>query len=118
MKTGRPPKYKTIKELQEKIDQYFIEVKEIEEDHPTLTGLALFLGFADRQSMYDYEKNEMFSCTIKKARTKIEQFYEKHLLKPGVATGAIFALKNFKWTDKQEIEHSGDMNININLIDD
>jgi len=111
MKTGRPPKYKTIKELQEKIDGYFELIKNEEKAHPTLTGLALHLGFESRQSMYDYEKNEMFSYTIKRARTFIENVYENHLLKPGCATGAIFALKNFDWTDKQEFEHSGGVKI-------
>lgn len=111
MAAGRPPKYKTKKELTEKIDSYFEQFKEDNKAHPTLTGLALHLGFESRQSMYDYEKNEQFSYTIKQARTKIEQIYEEHLLRPGVAAGAIFALKNFNWTDRQEINHSGGVQI-------
>lgn len=111
MTAGRPPKYKTVEELQEKIDEYFKEVEESKDDHPTITGLCLFLGFVDRQSFYDYEKNKKFSCTIKTARTRIEQIYEKHLLKSGVAAGCIFALKNFGWTDKQELELGGGVKI-------
>ena len=76
----------------------FVEYKKYT---PTITGLALFLGFNSRQSMLDYEKKEEFSCTIKNARLRIEHEYEKqlHLDK---CTGAIFALKNFGWKDKTE----------------
>ena len=52
--------------------------------------------------MYDYEENPEFSNTIKKARTFMEREYEKLLhTNP---TWAIFALKNFWWTDRQEVD--------------
>ena len=114
MPGGRPPKYKTPEELEAKIDEYFesgipVKVKvvgntTVEVPVPTITGLALYLGFADRYSMYDYEKKEEFSHSIKKARAFIEKHYEE-LLQSNNVTGAIFALKNFGWKDKQEIEH-------------
>ena len=94
--------FKTDKELQEKIEAYFEE----KQDKPTLTGLALHLGFCDRQSIYDYENNEEHSCTIKRARLRIESAYEERMHSNSNA-GAIFALKNFGWSDKQEIEHTG-----------
>ena len=62
---------------------------------PTMTGLALFLGFCSRQSMYDYEEKSQFSYTIKRARTFIECEYEK-MLHNGQCTGAIFALKVYR----------------------
>lgn len=69
---------------------------------PTVSGLALHLGFLDRQSIYDYAKrNDGFSCTIKKAVMKIEAYAEAHLYM-GKPTGAIFWLKNHRWVDKQE----------------
>ena len=43
-----------------------------------------------------------FSYTIKRARLLIEILYEEQLQK-GSPTGAIFALKNFGWKDRQEI---------------
>lgn len=71
---------------------------------PTITGLALALGFESRQSMYDYEKKETFSYTIKRARLEIENSYEQDIRNPDLTpTGAIFALKNFGWSDKQEV---------------
>ena len=110
---GRPPKFKTPKELEEMVDQYFIDGvrkktkvvggKAVKVPMPTITGLVLYLGFSDRHSFYDYEKREEFSHTIKKARTFIEMEYEE-LLQSGL-TNAIFALKNMGWKDKTEIEH-------------
>lgn len=121
MPAGRPPKYKTAKDLQKKIDEYFesgIKMrtviigpanarKKVTLKVPTITGLVLFLGFCDRVSFYDLEKQEKFSYTIKRARTQIENEYEEQIAVNGNA-GAIFALKNFGWTDKQEIEHKVD----------
>lgn len=108
---GRPPKYETPEELEKKIDEYFEDVTK-----PTITGLALFLGFESRQSFYDYEKNGNFSYIIKRARLHIESIYEESLHSQS-CTGAIFALKNFGWKDKQEVEQNGIMT-NINLTVD
>lgn len=123
---GAPAFYKTQQELKNKVDAYFLsidgEFQNIthtddegneftericirEPEAATITGLALFLGFESRQSVYDYEKNGKFSYTIKNARLKVENAYEKALLSKN-ATGAIFALKNFGWSDKQEIDHT------------
>jgi len=118
IKTGRPPMYSTPEEMQKKIDEYFEKVPtfkryygEISVDVPcpTITGLTLFLGFCDRQSFRDYEVNKPeFTCTMKTARQRIENHYET-LLQQGQPTGAIFALKNFGWTDKSEFEIRGGM---------
>lgn len=115
---ARPRKYDKAQALQKKIDEYFnsgvkkrlVEVgrgeakKVIEIPVPTITGLVLFCGFADRQSFYAYEQHEEFSYTIKRARTMIEREYEEQLQISG-GSGPIFALKNFGWVDKQEVEH-------------
>lgn len=120
------PYFETVEALQKKIDEYFAEgVKKkkitigkppntqvIEIQIPTITGLCIYCGFESRQSFYDYEKKEGFSYTIKRARLFIENEYEE-LLQSGNTTGAIFALKNFGWVDKQEIDqktqHSGEL---------
>ena len=107
-------KFKTPKELQSRIDEYFkggyrtrkVVDKEghtVEVPCITITDLVLYLGFCDRQSFYDYEKKIKFACTIKRARTFIEREYESYLLHNN-CTGAIFALKNFGWKDRQEID--------------
>ena len=131
-KVGAPAFYSNLKSLQDKVKEYFTwiqgEFKEVkipneeggyfndkiclrEPEPPTITGLALFLGFESRQSVYDYEKNGLFSYTIKEARLRVENGYEKALLSRN-STGAIFALKNFGWSDKQEVTNT---NVNMNV---
>jgi predicted transcriptional regulator len=96
-KVGRPLKFKTVKELEEKIDKYFNETP-IEEW--TITGLALALD-TYRSVLVDYEDKDEYSATVKKAKQMVEHSYEIDLKKSG-RTGNIFALKNFDWKDKSE----------------
>jgi len=127
---GRPPKYETPEDLQDAINKYFEEgvttkkviIGKAPNNHtidvevPTITGLAYFLEFESRQSFYDYEKKDGFSYTIKRARLFIEQHYEE-MLQTGNTTGAIFALKNFDWTDKQEIDQKITGNVTYSGIE-
>lgn len=119
---GQPPIYSTPDDLQNQIEEYFATgVKKktiligkapkqipIVIEVPTITGLCIFLGFASRQSFYDYEEREGFSYTIKRARLFIENEYEE-MLQTGNTTGAIFALKNFGWIDKQDINQKTEL---------
>jgi hypothetical protein len=119
MATGSPI-FESVEKLQLKIDEYFNEgvkkrtviigkapnQKTIEVEVPTITGLTIFLGFESRQSFYDYEKKEHFSYTIKRARLFIECEYEEQL-QVGNTVGAIFALKNMGWIDRQVNEMTG-----------
>jgi hypothetical protein len=103
---GRPRIYESEIEMQKVIDEYFEKEKVL-----TITGLAIYLGFESRQSIYDYEKNGKFSYIIKRARLRVENGYEKRLLHPELSpTGAIFALKNMGWHDnaKTDITTQGD----------
>ncbi len=95
---GRPPVFSSPKEMSKKITAYFNKF----EKH-TITGLCLFLGFESRQSFYDYVEKEEFSYIVKRARLVIENGYEERLSENG-PTGAIFALKNMGWADKQEYD--------------
>jgi hypothetical protein len=99
---GQPPIYDSPDKMQECIDEYFSYLSSGEK--PTISGLCYYLGFESRQSFYDYEKRELFSYTIKRARLRIEIIYEQNLHGNSNA-GSIFALKNFGWSDRQEIEH-------------
>lgn len=122
---GRPPKYKDGEELQKAIDRYFEECPDkrvvvagegtIEMPCYTITGLALYLGFESRQSLYDYGNRNEYSYIIKRSQTRVEQEYEKKL-HDGSCTGAIFALKNMGWKDKTETEHSGKVDGNQNVV--
>lgn len=111
MKFGRPPKYNNPEEMQEKMQEYFNR-----EVHYTITGLVLHLGFCDRKSFYEYEKKPDFTHTIKTARTMIENAYESHLHKQS-NSGAIFALKNFGWSDKtDEVKEDKPLRVQIERI--
>ena len=106
---GQPPTYDNIEEVKQKIEGYFESLLNDEKTEyvtrPTMTGMALFLGFASRQSMYDYAKKEDFSYIITRARQVIAMSYEEMLLTK-VSSGAIFALKNMGWDDKQIIDQN------------
>lgn len=98
---GRPPKYKAKKDFQKKIDKYFEECDKNDEPY-TITGLGLALDMS-RQDLINYSKKEEFFDTIKKAKLRVENYLEKHLIMDSSATGIIFNLKNnYGWKDKQE----------------
>lgn len=101
MPAGRPLKFPTVEDLQKHIDDYFESTKE---DEWTITGLALHLD-TDRITLLKYEDRPEFTNAVKKAKMKVENGYEKDLKKHG-RSGTIFALKNFDWSDKQEIDHT------------
>lgn len=106
---GRPKKYTEAELMQEKINKYFKECDNKNEPY-TVTGLCLALDMT-RETLREYLKNEQFSDTIKKAKLKVENYLERHLITDSSTTGIIFNLKNnFGWTDKQQVEHSGNIN--------
>jgi hypothetical protein len=100
---GRPLIFNDPKELEDKCYEYFQNCIENEE-RITITGLALYLGFCSRSTIYDYEKRKDFSYIIKKAMLVVENAYE--IMAEKNPTGAIFILKNMGWSDKQEHDHT------------
>jgi hypothetical protein len=100
-KVGRPLKFESLNELIELADAYFDNTPETEW---TITGLALALD-TTRETLMDYENKDEFSDTIKKYKLKVHNAYEKDLRRKG-RSGDIFALKNFGWTDKSEVENT------------
>lgn len=109
MPRGRPRKISEKKELQKKIDDYFEKCNKNKEPY-TITGLCIALDIC-RDTLSEYMKNDEFSDTIKKAKLKVENYLEKHLITDSSTTGIIFNLKNnFGWSDKRELEHSGNVN--------
>jgi hypothetical protein len=113
---GAPQLYKTPKELQKAIDEFIAnpptrtarnkDGEEYEIPIVTISRMCYELGFASRQSFYDYEKRDEFSYTIKRARLYMESEYEANLTS-AACTGSIFALKNMGWDDKTQQEISG-----------
>jgi len=120
---GKPLKYKTVEQMQEKIDTYFESCwdnvpirnkygsvitkkdKETGEEEPiyervqvrpyTVTGLAVALDMS-REGILNYQNKrgpEYFGA-IKKAKDKIEQYAEEQLYILKNPAGAIFNLTN------------------------
>ena len=105
-KVGRPRMFETPEDMQKAIDAYFAENPE----RPTISGMAVHLGFCDRSSLYEYAERPEFTHTVKLAVSRIEAKHEENIYTTGAA-GSIFWLKNRGWTDQQQIQHSGGINI-------
>lgn len=102
-KGGRPPKFETPEQLQQKIQEYIEHIIETE-SKTTLSGLVLFCGFSDITN-FDRQagRGDGFAYTIKKARLFIGKHYEE--LSQNGNAGGIFGVKNILgWTDKQEVK--------------
>lgn len=113
---GRPPKWETPEQLQKEIDKYFEDCKKNNEPL-TITGLALALD-TYRDVLMDYQNKDEFSNTVKRAKQIIENAYEKRLIQNG-RSGDIFALKNFGWVDKQEVDANVDLSeIRVEIRDE
>lgn len=132
---GRPPIYKTVNEIEGKIDAYFKECEgEILKDDngktvlnkfgnpvvinqkpPTVTGLALALGFTSRLDLLRYQGKEEFCNTITRAKSMVEQYAEERLFDRDGSNGAQFSLRNnFKgWDADKKNDDSGDEKITI-----
>lgn len=116
---GRPPKYTSAKEMEDRITEYFEQSKTSSGKYqPTIEGLTLHLGFATRQSLHDYAKKEDFIDVVNKAKQFIKSCYEKQLY--GFAwAGASFALRNIGKEDwKDEItEHSNQTITKVEIVE-
>ena len=125
-KTGRPAIWPSVEGMQEVIEAYFIECEGkpfVKHDGeplinkwgdpvmigvkpPTVTGLALALGFNSRTSLLDYEGEQEFMNTITRAKARIEDYVEGRLFDKEGSNGAKFSLSNnFKgWKEKSEVD--------------
>ncbi len=124
---GRPPKWKSPEALDKAIDKYFEDIQGhpyVQEDGsvlcgkdglpiivgaepPTMAGLALALGFANRTSLLQYEGKPQFMASISRARTKIEKYAEGRLYDRDGARGAEFSLKyNFRWAQEEQTQQA------------
>ena len=102
---GRQKRVKSPEEFEQRTLEYAKWCDE-EGKKRTITGLALFLGFSDKQSIYDYCGYQEYKEVAKWARLVVENGYEENLHGKN-ANGSIFALKNFGWRDTQEHQLTG-----------
>ena len=125
------PKYRTAKELEEKINKYFAKVKDLDDTPPIWEELLGYLGITKNtwdtyklgeatERMSEEEKIEKLriSEVIKKAEDYLTSELAKYGLKnPNRQSLVIFFMKQKHYggyTDKQEIEHK-DMKIDIKI---
>ena len=75
-------------------------------DHPpTVTGLALALGFHSRQSLLNYQGKRQFMDTITRAKMRVEEYAERRLYDRDGARGAEFTLRyNFRWAQEERAD--------------
>ena len=122
MAGGAPRKWKSVKAMQEAIDAYFESCKGtplmiagnvatdkygrpiiLDEKPPTVTGLALSLGFTGRQALIDYQGRPEFADTVTRAKSRCEEYAESRLYDKDGANGAKFSLGcNFGWRATEE----------------
>ena len=101
-------KYKTEKELEKAINEYFDKCDKKEKPY-TMTGLALSLGI-DRTTLINYGKRDLFSTLIKNAKAKVEEQLEESLYRLGNNSGVIFNLKNnYGWRDTVEVKNDNEI---------
>lgn len=127
---GRPLKYRTAAALQQGVEEYFRSCQgEVLRDDcgepvldkygqpvivgakpPTVTGLALALGFASRQALLNYQGRPQFNDAITRAKSRVEEYTEGRLFDRDGARGAQFSLKNNfpGWKDSAEGRSDGD----------
>ena len=66
-----------------------------EERPPTVTGLALWLGFKSRQTLLNYQaRSKAFDDVLTMAKSKCEEFAERCLYDRNRVSGAKFSLEN------------------------
>lgn len=138
-KVGRPPRYTNPEDMQVIIDAYFKECEGkplinestgepyfdkygqpiiIGAQPPTVTGLALALGFNTRLALINYQGKPEFANTVMRAKARVERYAETRLFDKDGASGAKFSLaNNFNgWRERQDVNlGGGDTPLEVNI---
>ena len=115
---GSKPAFRSLEELQQQIDDYFDDCKPvfardqdgrleydqwgrpivIDPNPPTVTGLALWLGFKTRRALLEYKGTRDYRDTVLRGMARVEKYMEQQLLTREGVRGAMFSLQNnFGW---------------------
>jgi len=122
---GRPLLYNNCVDLDYDCEMYFLKcdyetdeyddlieddkgnyIKRKEQIPYTITGLAMDLN-TSRRTLLNYELREDFSGVIQRHKLRVENYSEIRLHTKKQATGPIFALKNFGWSDNLLLGNTG-----------
>lgn len=124
---GQPRIISSVDQMEELIDEYFLDIcgysllgETVIYKPPTVTGLALHIGFTSRRSLLNYEGyGPEYKRIIRMAKLYIENTIEE-----GSLTGQLnskscqFNLKNnYDWKEKTELDigNAPDRKFNINF---
>lgn len=108
--SGRPPVYTDPETMYNKIAEY-MDWEDAQKGKDgkgiyTLEGCALYLGFATRQSMYDYEeRSSEFSYIISKFKLFLTQWNVQKLYWGGTYMGSQFWLRNHGGYTDESTQH-------------
>jgi hypothetical protein len=130
--------FKTAEELETKINEYFTQCEPrpwlskdgepCENKHgeaimlpgkpPTITGLALFLGFNTRAALRTYRGKSEFVSAITRAKSRIEEYAESRLYDKDGCRGAMFYLSlNAEGWKEEKDEDTAPVEI-VRIVDD
>lgn len=129
---GRGPAYRDPAEMERAIDAYFRDCEGeilrgedgepvldrggkplvVNAHPPTVSGLALALGFSSRQSLLNYQGKPGFAETVRRARLRVEDYCEGRLYDKDGRQGAEFALRhNFSWLEPEDTGEPGETGV-------
>jgi len=122
---GRPPLYKSAEELALKIAEYLnwedenkgTDAKGIGKGIYTISGCALYLGFASRQSFYDLEKQEEFSYIMSRFKLFMTHWNEQKIYWGGTFNGASLWLRNFGGYSDETVQHQKQEVTNVTITE-
>lgn len=118
----REPKFKSLAELQRRIDEYFEACRgemlrdaasgapvldrqgrpvRVDERPPTLSGLALWLGFASKEGLLGYGGKAAYREALLRARARLSQYAEEQLYSRSGSAGARFVLSQGEKREKR-----------------
>lgn len=111
---GVAPKYRSPKDVQNKVDEFFDQIDKGLNKHckyPTLSGLALHLGFSSTKWMYDYsKKSKGFKEVVSCAKTRVENCVNQMLLNPvtkNVQGPKFYLSAAYKYSEKVDTKVEG-----------
>lgn len=135
-----PLKYKSPEEMSAAIEAYFESIKGheltdeygqprldkfgypiiVDQHPPTVTGLALALGFTNRLALINYQhRSKAYNDLLTAAKARIEAYAEERLYDKDGSAGARFNLQhNFKGWNEPEKEAAAASAASVNIICD
>lgn len=101
-------KYETPEDFERMSDEYFDETPARQQ---TKAGWLIHMNMS-RMDLHNYQNYEEFKDVVDRAMLRLEAKYELQLNELG-RTADIFALKQYGWVDKQEVDSNVKGSINI-----